>query len=221
MRQRLPLGSCASDCSRIERPRSGRGESHLEGRAAREGRALRENAASVEGHTPSTNPKPGQIPVLGRSGKLPTSILPTTRSAIASTGAVGATGATGPTGPSQTITTLPSGQTEYGIYAAAAGTSAADFIAATITYARPLAASIPNANVIWNMAGQTTANCPGEGQAAPGYLCLYDISDSGVTGLSMHSGGFTNHTAGIGAALFWSIDQAGASLFGEYAVTAP
>jgi hypothetical protein len=66
------------------------------------------NAGKLSGHTASSNPRSGQIPLVGASGKLPASIIPAgstsspggggTAGPAGPTGPTGATGATGPAG---------------------------------------------------------------------------------------------------------------------------
>jgi hypothetical protein len=58
------------------------------------------NAGKLQGHVSSTRPRPGQIPVVGPSGKLPAYIGAVGGSgAPGSPGAKGATGPAGPAGP--------------------------------------------------------------------------------------------------------------------------
>jgi hypothetical protein len=126
-------------------------------------------------------------------------------------------------------TPLPSGRSESGFYAAAGGYVTGSHLAAAITYAQPLATAIANANVIWNQSGTTSLNCPGIGQAARGYLCLYDNEQSGLSGEDAFystggpptSGSATTFsTPSWGAILYWTITGAG-YVSGEYTVTAP
>jgi hypothetical protein len=66
--------------------------------------------------------------------------------------------------------TLRLGETLTGGYAAS-GTTAQSSATATIDFVPHLPAAIAHANVVYNPSGNT--NCPGQGQAAPGYLCIY------------------------------------------------
>lgn len=67
-----------------------------------------DNAGKLDGHSLSVDPKAGQIPLLGRTGKLPASILPP-NGVVGSGGGTAATGATGPVGATGAIG--PSGAT--------------------------------------------------------------------------------------------------------------
>lgn len=135
-------------------------------------------------------------------------------------GAKGSTGATGATGANLTAqTSLPSGQSESGFYAAAGGNSTGGFIGTGISYTQPLATPIATANIVWNKAGTTSPVCSGYGHAAPGYLCLYDNEEAGVTGLGAYSTGFSTPSAGV--ILYWGVNAAPNYVSGEYTVTAP
>jgi hypothetical protein len=67
------------------------------------------------------------------------------------------------------IGTLPSGKSESGFFATA---GAGEYIADSVTFQQPLAASIPAGNVEWLREGVTSSNCPAPGRAAPNHLCL-------------------------------------------------
>jgi hypothetical protein len=93
-------------------------------------------------------------------------------------GASGSSGATGATGANLTAqTTLPSGESESGVFAGGSGDASGDFIPIQIEFTQPLAAALQTAKIINN---STTAGngstCPGLGHAAAGYLCLYDFT---------------------------------------------
>jgi hypothetical protein len=57
------------------------------------------NAGKLNGHAASTAPRPGMIPVLDSSGKLPASIVPAGATSAGAPGATGPAGPAGPTGP--------------------------------------------------------------------------------------------------------------------------
>jgi hypothetical protein len=143
-----------------------------------------------------------------------------TNGANGANGAKGSTGATGATGANLTAqTALPSGQSESGFYAAAGGNSTSGFIGTGISYTQPLATPIATSNIIWNKAGTTSPFCSGYGHAAPGYLCLYDNEEAGVTGVGAYSTGFSAPSAGV--ILYWGLNAAPNYVSGEYTVTAP
>ena len=145
----------------------------------------------------------------------------------------GKTGATGPQGPQGLAgkegtagknltaeTTLPSGHSESGFYGGAAGSSTSGWIGTAITYVQPLSTAIPNGNVIWNKAGTTSTHCSGYGHADPGYLCLYDNEELGLSGgTAFYSTGFSSPSAGV--ILYWLVNAADSFVSGEYTVTAP
>lgn len=136
-------------------------------------------------------------------------------------GAMGPRGATGATGQNLTAETpLPSGHSESGFYAAAAGNATTDWIGTGITYVQPLSSALPNANIIWNKAGTTSTHCSGVGHADPGFLCLYDNEESGLSGsTAFYSTGFSPPSAGV--ILYWFINAPDNYVSGEYTVTAP
>jgi hypothetical protein len=122
---------------------------------------------------------------------------------------------------------LRSGATETGSYgfnftAATAG----DADAEGITFPFPLA-SAPN--VEWSSAGALDSNCSGSAAnptAAPGFLCVYAISDSNVGGFTCVTKSDTAWACGAanvdGAVLFMSAAAPGrAYSVGRWAVTAP
>jgi hypothetical protein len=78
------------------------------------------------------------------------------------------------------LSTLPSGKSESGVYAAGSGDSTGGWIGVGITFAQPLAQKIAYGNAIWTGNGADT-HCPGPGYAARGYLCLYDAEHYAVS----------------------------------------
>lgn len=125
------------------------------------------------------------------------------------------------------LTTLPSGQSESGLFAAGTTDSGSANMGTTITYPRPLAAPVTNAHIIDVQGnGQTASHCSGPGHADPGYLCLYDydVSNTGLT--AFYSDGGTYFPASLGkygVVLYWT--SGGSSGFpyvgGSWTVTAP
>jgi len=97
-------------------------------------------------------------------------------------GTAGATGATGATGANLTAeTVLPSGQSESGVYAGSAqgDTMSAAGIVIALQYTQPLASPIASSHIVETTS--TTTDCPGQGHAASGYLCLYSLQNAGMT----------------------------------------
>jgi hypothetical protein len=85
-------------------------------------------------------------------------------------GTKGATGDTGPRGPAGTDpATLPSGQSESGVFAVDTVNTALGWDA--VTYPEPLPAPLDQFHSIYTTS--TATHCPGPGQADAGYLCMY------------------------------------------------
>ena len=119
----------------------------------------------------------------------------------------------------QAIQPLPSGQSESGAFGAGGGNSTGGYIGEGITYVRPLAAAIKNANIVDAPIWPTT-HCPGPGLADAGYLCLYEAVTSEV-GVGYGFSTALNNGQSIGVILFWPETGAGASYTGGvYTVTA-
>lgn len=70
--------------------------------------------------------------------------------------------------------TLPSGQTESGNYSV--GGSGTGYMNQGFQFAMPLSAAVDGAHVEFHTAGTTSTNCPGLGQAAAGFLCVYEAA---------------------------------------------
>ena len=136
-------------------------------------------------------------------------------------GANGANGANGKDLISQTP--LASGQSESGFFAAADGESKSGYVAQGISFSQPLAAPIAENHVLYNLEKVTSAQCPGFGQAAPGYVCLYESEGSGLLpffiarDFALHA----NAADKYGFALFFEAKAAGTFVAGSWTVTAP
>jgi hypothetical protein len=146
-------------------------------------------------------------------------------------GAPGATGAQGLQGPKgdpgtngtdlTSHTPLPSGQTESGVYSVAGGDSTAGSIVSVMQFTQPLAADLDSAHV--ERTTTTSANCPGPGQAMPGYLCAYERRLINATFGFIQNPAFST-TVGAskyGAQIFYIPTASGAVAYGTWAVTAP
>jgi len=140
---------------------------------------------------------------------------------VGATGSTGTTGSTGATGANFTdATTLISGQTETGVYGGS-GSGTSNYMLDSVNFRIPLASAITHsAN---NLPGDFTANCPGLGEAAAGYLCLYESSDSVNSTPWLIYG--DNGAAGAGPTgfdtLYYPAASGTAYFFGTWAVTAP
>ena len=104
---------------------------------------------------------------------------------------------------------LGTGETESGVYAV--GDSGATMYT-TVTYDRPLAS--PASSVDDTAITGTNTNCPGAGQALPGFLCLYPTSETNIAGFAV------GVNAAEGYVLSWTVSGAGAHSYGTYTVGA-
>jgi hypothetical protein len=91
--------------------------------------------------------------------------------------------------------TLPSGQTESGVYAVAGPTSGSRLVEG-IQFAIPLAAALNSSHVEFREYSTTSTNCPGVGQAQAGYLCVYE---SDFAHRAVVSDSVSNHLISAGA----------------------
>lgn len=117
------------------------------------------------------------------------------------------------------LTTLPSGRSESGVYAGGSGDSTSGWIGVGISFAQPLAAPIPDANVIW-VGNGANANCPGPGHAARGFLCLYDAEHSAVTYWGSRQD-LLPTSPSAGAIIWFNPTAASSYVAGQWTVTAP
>jgi hypothetical protein len=93
----------------------------------------------------------------------------------------GTNGGNGTNGQNLTSQTpLASGQSESGAFAVGSGDSNAGFDGEGISFAQPLPSPIAENHVLYNLAKTTTAQCPGMGKAAAGFVCMYE-SESAFT----------------------------------------
>jgi len=137
------------------------------------------------------------------------------------TGATGSTGATGATGQTGFTKTLPSEQTEQGIWTltvpAPNPTYAKSLAMSAISFVIPLAAA-PVAHVLPENGGET-AECPGTAanpQATAGNMCIYTEH-----ALNLVPANITPESQALGVRLFDLTDkEQGGVAYGTWAVTA-
>lgn len=124
------------------------------------------------------------------------------------------------------LTPLPAGQLMHGVFGAGASndTNSEDgYLSAAITYARPLASPIPNENIQDIQGSAYTAECPGPGKAAAGYLCVYNKIYSSV----QVGYGYSDYRylqvdgKSIGVVLYWNINNGDPYVGGSWTVRAP
>jgi hypothetical protein len=142
-------------------------------------------------------------------------------------GPVGQTGAPGREGRSA-LTPLAPGETVSGVWGASVTASAGGQVyRAFASFPIPLEVDIPEGNQIY-VAGESAPNCPGQGQAAPGFLCVYQgftqnaetPVDFNIFDPSAEFGPAGSSRYGFG--IYLQSDVAGLSaVSGTFAVTAP
>jgi hypothetical protein len=121
--------------------------------------------------------------------------------------------------PARDLQVLPHGKSESGVFGAGGGSSTSGQIIASINYARPLARSIPASHVV--DAQVDPDHCPGPGDAARGYLCLYGGSRIGLTYQGAQSDILDSGSVSYGANTFWTVLFTGSYISSSYTVTAP
>jgi hypothetical protein len=142
------------------------------------------------------------------------------------TGAAGSTGSTGATGATgadlTTQTTLPSGESESGVYAGDSGDmSGRDFIAIDIDFTQPLAAPLETSKIIATASAGNGSTCTGPGHAAAGYLCLYSLVASDATPYAAAGADLDMPSPDPGEIYFFEVTGAGNYVEGTWTVTAP
>lgn len=116
---------------------------------------------------------------------------------------------------------LPSGHSESGTWAGDGGLNGY-WIGWETNFPLPLARPIPTDHVIWTGNG-ADSHCPGDGQAAPGYLCLYDLESSNVDWYGSRDDLLPQNAAAHGALGWFTVHTAGESDYAafDWTVTAP
>ncbi len=157
------------------------------------------------------------------------------KGATGSAGAQGAPGATGKEGTpgkegkegkegkaGSVPASLVSGTSESGDWAVANGESGGGFMDTSIAFPEPLAAALASTNVEFLTGKGTDTNCPGEGKAAAGFLCVYVAEESHMKAPAAP----INLSTGFGGAdkwgffIFLNATAASAYAYGSWTVTA-
>jgi hypothetical protein len=130
-------------------------------------------------------------------------------------------GPTGPPGASfDANATLSPSETLTGIWAAAAGTGG--IAVGVISFAPQLPSVLSDTAVHRLTPGATTAACPGQGQAAPGQLCVYERASANVNfNVIANPATGDNGSGRRGAVIQYSGTNTNAYVDGTWAVTAP
>jgi hypothetical protein len=118
--------------------------------------------------------------------------------------------------------TLASGDTEVGVFAASAPTpaEARNYVA----FIPKLPAPVDAAHFEEHAPGATSANCPGPRQAAPGFICVYEGFDFETTFVGHgdpFSSTFNGTTQPEGTTLVFATSNAQSNVRGSWAYTAP
>ncbi len=121
--------------------------------------------------------------------------------------------------------TLKPGQTLVGVWGAAApGTATGTELATeTIEFRPKLAAAIPDTNVHF-VTTSLDSTCPGQGQAAPGHLCVYQAASNSMDFHRFSRPSIGTSTTGAdaeGTILLFETDAPNSNARGTWAVTAP
>lgn len=125
------------------------------------------------------------------------------------------------------LSPLPSGETMSGVFTMAGGVvdgGGTSYLGASVNYPRPLADPIPDEHIIDTGAVGFPAECPGAGQAAPGYMCLYFDFHAGISDVYGWSDRppYSDLPMSIGVALYAHVDSvSNAYADGIWTVTAP
>jgi hypothetical protein len=115
---------------------------------------------------------------------------------------------------------LQSGQTEAGDYIAAARTNEAGTV--LVQFWPHLPESLPEGHVIPIPEGGASPECPGAGQAAAGYMCVYQSFNEGMTFESFISTlPGSNYAGPVSGVMTWRSNQLNGLLRGTWAYTAP
>jgi hypothetical protein len=118
--------------------------------------------------------------------------------------------------------TLASGDTETGVFAAAAPSLSVAVTA--INFTPKLPSPVLSSHVEEHGVGSTSSNCPGALQAAPGYLCVYEGFNFSTT-FAHHtdpiSGGLDSTVRPVGVVLTFNSSDAAGNVRGSWAYTAP
>jgi hypothetical protein len=156
---------------------------------------------------------------LGPQGKQGVQGIQGTEGIQGGQGPKGDQGPPGPKGADFTIaTTLQSGQTETGTYAVTEYTTSALMLEA-VNFRVPLPAGTDK---IEFRNFTASANCPGPGKAAHGYLCIYKFSGSATFDhVDDLFAGRTDQASATGFVLEFTADSTGSWSEGTWAVTAP
>jgi len=176
-------------------------------------------ATGAVGPTGASGPA-GATGAVGATGPTGNDGAPGASGATGATGNDGAPGATGAPGPSGYITPLASGQTETGDITVYGLASVSPKIYGSISYPFPLNFTPTLEYVDIANSGSFDTNCPDQGRAAPGYLCVYAERDV-TTDHTLTQVGNGLPAYRLGATFSTNPTDLGGFITGTWAVTAP
>ena len=184
------------------------------------------NGGSIQGCV-----KNGLLEVVEAGKRCPRHSTPLPFNQVGPRGRQGIQGVQGPQGiPGPVTTTAPSGFTQRGFFDIAGDTDGRT-LATSIAFPLELSASPTVVEVPNGVPNPDPTHCPGSPQApsaAPGYLCVYDLSETSVRQvfageyLQVTDDNGLGHASPFGAQLFVVPQNPGyAEIDGSWAVTAP
>jgi hypothetical protein len=172
--------------------------------------------------------------LIGSTKQIKPSVLSHLRGAVGPTGPTGPSGVTGPAGstgasgatgaPGTNLTaqtTLPSGQSESGVFAGSGGDTTGDWVPIQMEFTQPLAAPLSTSKIIDTTTSGNGTTCTGPGHAAAGYLCIYNILTVNASGYGTASADNSLPSPDPGEIYFFQVSGAPNYVEGTWTVTAP
>jgi hypothetical protein len=114
--------------------------------------------------------------------------------------------------------TLPSGDTETGVWGTAGGSSTGGYDVAGFRFYPVLPATLGSSRAVFTTS--TASHCPGPGHADPGYLCVYGEADFNAAFKSIGTGSGATGASTSGAVVFFNVTGGSSYAQGYWAVTA-
>lgn len=117
---------------------------------------------------------------------------------------------------------LRGGETMRGTFLAAGADTTGGYIGTGITFPMRLPGNFDKGNVEYLLAGDPgTANCPGVGAAAPGWVCFYEQQNSSATLCCIYDEDYSSLAVGtFGTRMYWTVSGSN-YVDGNWAITAP
>jgi hypothetical protein len=172
----------------------------------------------------------------GKAGKAGVNGAPGANGATGSIGPAGALGKEGAPGKEGTPgkegnegkegvapVTLPSGKSESGDWSAGGGSSTSGYMTTGVAFPMPLASAIDETHVDFRIENKPDSHCTAEGNAAAGYLCVYEIVEANTSpyATTINTGAGHQGADPFGFFIFLRVDGSGAYAYGSWTYTAP